>query len=46
MSTPDENTPGTGEDRGEPKTAGQAAMEEALSRSGRTVEDLTRPDEE
>ncbi|WP_043634208.1 hypothetical protein [Nonomuraea candida] len=29
----------------EPRHAGQAAMEEALRRSGRTAEDLTAPDQ-
>ncbi|TDE24966.1 hypothetical protein E1295_45260 [Nonomuraea mesophila] len=31
---------------GEPRSAGQAAMEEALKRSGQTAEDLTAPDTE
>ncbi|NBE93077.1 MULTISPECIES: hypothetical protein [unclassified Nonomuraea] len=31
---------------GEPRSAGQAAMEEALKESGRTAEDLTAPDTE
>ncbi|TDC05744.1 hypothetical protein E1267_18755 [Nonomuraea longispora] len=31
---------------GEPRPAGQAAMEEALKESGRTAEDLTAPDTE